>query len=59
MSTRLSDNLLKLEHQAGFEKLSKWITAACHSKYSFALSAHQEVKTKPNDKDVFAQVYIE
>jgi len=38
--TRLSANLLKLEHQAAFKKLSRWITKTRHSKYSFALSAN-------------------
>jgi len=38
--TRLSDNLLKLEHHSGFKKLSRWITKTRHSKYSLALSAH-------------------
>jgi len=40
MWTRLSDNLLKLQHQAGLKKLNRWITKTRHSKYSFALSAH-------------------
>jgi len=40
MLTRLSDNLLKLEHHAGFKKLSRWITKILHSKHGFALSAH-------------------
>jgi len=32
--------LLKLENQASFKKLSRWITKTLNSKYSFALSAH-------------------
>jgi len=40
MLTRLSHNLLKLEHHAGLKKLSRWITKTGHSKYSFALNAH-------------------
>jgi len=47
MLTRLSGNLLKLEHHAGFKKLSRWITKTRHSKYSFALRANEEVRTKP------------
>jgi len=47
MWTRLSDILLKLEHHAGLKKLSSWITKTRGSKYNFALSAHQEVRTKP------------
>jgi len=39
MLTRLSDNLPK--------KLSRWIMKTRHSKYSFALSVHKEVRTKP------------
>jgi len=40
MLTRLSDNLLMLEHHAGLKKLSKWITKTRDCKYNFALSAH-------------------
>jgi len=32
MLTRLSDNLLKLEHHAGLQKLSRWIAKTRHSK---------------------------
>jgi len=39
MLTKLSDNLLKLEHHAGL-KLSRWTAKTRHSKYNFALSAH-------------------
>jgi len=46
MLTKLSDNLLKLEHRADFTKLSRSITKPRHSKYSFAVSAQQEVRTK-------------
>jgi len=38
--TKLSDDLPKLEHHAGLEKLSRWIAKTLRSKYSFALSAH-------------------
>jgi len=38
--TRLSDNLLKLEHHARLKQLSRYITRSRHSKYSFALSPH-------------------
>jgi len=40
-------NLLELEHHAGFTKLSRWIMKTRHSKYSFALSVHSEVRIKP------------
>jgi len=40
MLTRLSDNLLKLEHHAGSKRLSRLITKTRHSKYSFAVRAH-------------------
>jgi len=40
MLTRLSDNLLKLEHHAGSKKLSSWITKSHGSKYNFALTVH-------------------
>jgi len=39
MSARLLDNSIKLEHHAGFKKMSRWITKSRHSEYSFALSA--------------------
>jgi len=39
MLTRLSDNLLKLEHHASIKKLSRWITKTRGSKYNFTLSA--------------------
>jgi len=45
---KLSANLLKLEHHVGFKKLNRWITKTRHSKYSFALSANYEVRTKPS-----------
>jgi len=35
-----TDNLLKLEHHAGFTKLSKWTTKTRGSKCNFALSTH-------------------
>jgi len=47
MLTRLSVSLLKLEHHSDLKKLSRWITKTLHSKYSFALRAHQEVRTNP------------
>jgi len=37
---RLADNLLKLEHHAGFKKLNRRVYENRHSKYSFARSAH-------------------
>ena len=42
-----TDSLLKLEHHAGFKELSRWIMKTCRSKYSFALSIHSKIKTKP------------
>jgi len=43
-----TDNSLELEHHAGFAKLTIiWIIKAHHSKYSFALSIHSDVGTKP------------
>ena len=47
MWTRLRANLLQLEHQAGFAKLTRRIMKTRHSKYSFALSIHSDVRTKP------------
>jgi len=47
MLTRLSGNLLHLEHHAGFKQLSRWIKKTHHSKYCFTLSAHKEVRTEP------------
>jgi len=41
------DNLLELEHHAGFAKLSRWIMKTRHSKHSFAVSIHSEVRIKP------------
>jgi len=38
--TRLSDNLVKLEHHAGLKKLSISRTKTRGSKYNFALGAH-------------------
>jgi len=38
---------LELEHHAGFAKLTRWIMKTIHSKYSFALSIHSDVRTKP------------
>jgi len=35
-----TDNLLKLEHHAGFKNRSRLITKTRGSKYNFALSAH-------------------
>jgi len=40
MLTRLSDNLLKLEHHAGLKKLSSCITKTRGSKYNFAFTAN-------------------
>jgi len=40
MLTRLSDNLLKLEHHAGLKKLSSWLRKTRGSKYNFIPSAH-------------------
>jgi len=37
MLTQLRTNLLKLEHHAGFAKLTRCITKTRHCKYSFAL----------------------
>jgi len=47
MLTRLRTNLLKLEHHAGFAKLTRWIIKARHNKYSFAFSIHSDVRIKP------------
>ena len=47
MWTRQRTNLLQLEHDAGFAKLTRWIMKTRHSKYSFALSIHSDVRTKP------------
>jgi len=47
MWTRLRTNVLQLEHHAGFAKLTRWIMKTRHSKYSFALSIHSDVRTKP------------
>jgi len=47
MLARLRTNLPELEHHAGFAKLTRWITKTRHSKYSFALSIHSDVRTKP------------
>jgi len=47
MLTRLRTNLLELEHHAGFAKLTRLVMKTRHSKYSFGLSIHSDVKTKP------------
>jgi len=47
MLTRLRIMLLKLEHHAGFAKLTRLIMKTLHSKYSFALSIHSDIRTKP------------
>jgi len=47
MWTRLRTNLLQLENHAGFAKLTRWIMKTRQSKYSFALSVHSDVRTKP------------
>jgi len=47
MLTRLRTNLLQLEHHAGFAKLTRLIMKTRRSKYSFALSIHSDVITKP------------
>jgi len=47
MLTRLQTNLLELEHHAGFTKLTRLIMKTRHSKYSFALSIHSDVRTEP------------
>ena len=46
-----TDNLLKLEHHAGFKKLSRWITKTRGSKYNFAL-----VLTKKSELNLNAGV---
>jgi len=45
----LSDNLLKLEHHAGLEKLSRCVMKSRHSKYSFVLSLTQKSDLSLND----------
>jgi len=47
MLTPLRTNLVKLEDHAGFAKLIRCIVKIRHSKYSFALSIHSDIKTKP------------
>ena len=47
MWTRLRTNLLQLGHRASFAKFTRWIMKTRHSKYSFALSIHSNVRTKP------------
>ena len=42
-----TENLLELEHHAGFAKFTRWIMKTRHSRYSFALSIHSDVRTKP------------
>jgi len=58
MLTRLRTNLLKLEHHAGFAKLTIQIMKTRHSKYSFALSIHSDVRTKPSQLRQFPQACI-
>ena len=41
-----TDNLLELEHHAGFAKLTRWIMKTRHRKYSFAFSIHSDIRTK-------------
>jgi len=58
--TRISDNLLKLEHHAGLKKLSRCVTRTRHSRYSFALIVlTKKSELYLNDKDVFPQVCID
>jgi len=61
MLTKLSDNLLKLEHHADFKKLSWWITKTRRSEYNFALTVVLTKKSEMNlnDKGVFPQVCID
>jgi len=40
MLTRLSDNLFKLEHHAGLNKQSRWITKTRGRKFCFTLTVH-------------------
>jgi len=47
MLTRQQTKLPKLEHHAGFAKLTRWITKIRHSKYSFELSIHSDIRTEP------------
>jgi len=47
MLTRLRTSLSELEHHAGFAKLTRLIMKTRHRKYSFALSIHSNVRTKP------------
>jgi len=58
--TRISDNLLRLEHHAGFKKVSRCVTKTRHSKYSFALIVlTKKSELYLNDKDVFPHVCID
>jgi len=47
MLTRIRTNLLESEHHAGFAKLTTLIMKTRLRKYSFALSIHSDVRTKP------------
>jgi len=44
MLTRLRTNLVKLEHHAGFAKLTRRIMKTRHGKYSFALRIYSDVR---------------
>jgi len=53
-----TDNLLKLEHHAGFKELSRSITKTAAANITLPLVLTKKSELNLNDKDVFPQVCI-